>query len=201
VRPLFNPVYWVLGALFLAAAAVVAVTVGVSINATARQQAGPRRLSPAAVAGVTVAFLVTFCVLCGWSLTEKDPEATTERPKDEEIIGTWSLSEASLQVMKEEGGYTISTHTLTFRADGTFEMENNPDWWDGGPPEGGFYSDSGTWRLYRGEERWRICVDFERLRAVPQCFLLRGKKPPYVVYYFLGGTDPYQTMVYEKRED
>ena len=74
---------------------------------------------------------------------------TREKPNRTDVIGTWVPTAATINDLKQRGGYVISKHELVLRADGTFAMVNMPDWWsDGfGQSKKTFESGSGKWQF------------------------------------------------------
>ena len=106
--------------------------------------------------------------------------------------------------MEDEGGYEISTHTLTFRDDGTFELVNMPDWWRlRGRSTGGFISSAGTWEVKEYSGGWEIYVHFASLPDYPDglytVFDIGGREPPYYIWMYAGDPDAGRVMVFERQ--
>jgi hypothetical protein len=158
------------------------------------------RIAKATVLGV---FFLLIFYLCQ-SLLGDPTNPTRRKPAQEDIVGVWSPTPACLEWMREKGGYRISTHTLTFRQDGTFKMTNMPDWWlNFGDSNGGFYSGSGTWKIDRVSDKWAIDVQLTSFSSYQNVFGtsfgLSGQKPPYQIYVGVGDPDNADFMVFERQ--
>jgi hypothetical protein len=205
--PIFNLVYWFMGLLVLAVAFFAAAIFGVAayvITALVARRRGntqPISLSIALFISLGVGTL-TFCGLCQWSLS--DPTIPRTKPAKEDIIGIWSLSPSSLQEMRMEGRYEISTHTLTFKDDGTFEMVNMPDLWlNFGQSNQDFYSGSGRWEFVKNYQGyWTVEVHFTSLpgykNGLVTSFYVGQNEAGYYIYDFIGDPDSGDVIVFEK---
>ena len=216
--PARQPVFWAIGLLVYAViVALIATACGVVVGAigyllfrkSRRRVVGMGLPSLMAFSTIPVVFFVISCSLCAWiwsadrALNER-LSAPLQRVSEEDIVGTWTLDSASLQRMEEEGGYEISTHTLTFRDDGTFELVNMPDWCGfGGTPTGGFYSSSGTWEIKEYSGRWEVFVHFASLPhyedGLYTQFNIGGEEPPYYIWMYAGDPDAGMVMVFERQ--
>lgn len=83
-------------------------------------------------------------------------------------------------------------------------MINLPDSvWNFGTAGGKFESGSGTWSIEKDNGAWCIGLYFTELNGVAdnsRTFLyLYGKKPPYLVYFYIGDPDDGWTLTYERR--
>ena len=175
--PLFNPVYWCFGLLILCIALGAAALTGKLTHLAQSQlsdtQASTpqiRRTASTLVISSSIG-LLTLYGLCTWAVTVfTDPSIPKVKPSAESIIGQWSLDAFSRTNMQQDGGYTLSVHTLTFHADGTFEMVNMPDIWlsTGGHSHRGFYSGSGTWEIDQWQNAWVLWMDFPTLAGYPK---------------------------------
>lgn len=204
--PLFNIVYWFLGVVFLIIAALAAAAVGgIGFALTfyiARDRTHKSKALSTAVAVLAGGLVgpVIFCGLCAWSLN--GPTGPRSKPTQSDIVGVWQASAGSLEAMRR-GHYITSTHTLSFREDGTFEMVNMPDWWlQFGKSSGGFISGAGTWTIVEDQDQWKLQIRFTYLSAEPgglvTYFYISGEKPPYRIYDYIGDADAGQTIVFEK---
>jgi hypothetical protein len=218
VRPAYQPFFQAIGLLIYAGiVAVVATACGALVGGIGYPvfRKSPRRVvglglpSLMAVSTICVLFPTICCGLYAWVWTggsELREKLATPRQavSEEDILGTWTLDSASLERMEDEGGYEISTHTLTFRDDGTFDLLNMPDWCGpGGGPAGGFYSTSGTWKLTGYEGEWQIFVHFDSVPEFPDGvytqFAIGGQEPPYYIWMYAGDPDAGRVMVFEKQ--
>ena len=164
------------------------------------------------IKGSLITFLVLPIVFCGsfWLLgnflySGMYPPTPRQRPMDKDIIGTWELSEDSLVTIEEEG-YAISTHTLTFSSDKTFEMLNLPYMvWDPfGEAGGKFISGSGTWNVEKDASHdWAIRVHYKATNLEEKesnTYLnLAGKAPPYSIYLWIDDPDTGRIITYIKK--
>ena len=145
-----------------------------------------------------------FWVLGNALMSSFYPPSPGIKPAEQDIVGIWQLTQGSLESMKEEG-YTISTHTLEFKADGTFRMTNLPDLvWHFGTVGGKFESGSGNWSIEKDiNGDWCIELSFTELNGATENlrteFYLYGKKPPYLIYDYIGDPDDGWILTYERR--
>lgn len=216
--PACQPVFWAVGlVIYAVVAALVATACGVFVGAIGyllfrkcrRRVVRTALPSLMAVSTISIVFLVIFCMVCWWffgGFAAPDERLfTPSQPvSEEDIVGTWTLDSASLQRMEEEGGYDISTHTLTFRDDGTFELVNMPDWCGfGGTPTGDFYSSSGTWEIKEYSGEWEVFVHFASLPyyedGLYTQFNIGGGEPPYYIWMYAGDPDAGMVMVFERQ--
>ena len=187
------------------AAAVVVGAVGFAVASYAsRGRIHNQKALSAAVAVLLGALVgpIVFCSLCSLSLD--DSSGPGPKPDQADITGVWQVSADSLDAMRREGHYTISTHTLTFKEDGTVEMVRMPDWWlQFGISSRGFISGMGIWEIVEHQGRWKLRVQFTELSVEPggltTYFYIGGKEPPYQIYDFIGDPDDRFTIVFEKR--
>ena len=217
--PACQPFFWAMGLFIYAVmAALVAIACGAVVSAIAyllfrkSRRKETRLVLPCSMAVLTtyVVFVAIFSFVCLWfsgvfSTPDERLFTPTQPVSEEDIVGTWTLDSASLELMEEEGGYEISTHTLTFSDDGTFELVNMPDWCGpGGPETGGFYSSPGTWELWEYSGECGIFVHFASVPEFPDGvytqFNIGGKEPPYYIWMWAGDPDAARVMAFEKQE-
>jgi hypothetical protein len=107
---------------------------------------------------VAVVFCISSYLLLDWSLS--GPPSPAGKPENQDIIGVWQMSEASLESVRE-AGYQPSAPRLEFREDGTFAMTDIHNIvmnsWE---PQNRYYSGIGTWAISRDTVRdeWDIEV-------------------------------------------
>jgi hypothetical protein len=209
VGPLFNPIYWFLGLVFLLVAVLVAVDTGITAFAVSFLVTRKRLATgilpvglPGTIAAVTipVVFSLVFCGLCGWSL--RGPPTPRRRPRREDISGIWVLSLEPQRRLEEEGYCDAKTSTLEFRENGTFVVTDMPDYeFDLGAWICG--SGSGTWDIGRDiNGDWAIEADFETWSGGMTGFRtyldLSGRESPYYVVIWTN-YDAGQALWYEKQ--
>lgn len=218
MAPVYQPFFWLVGLLIYAVVvALVAAACGSLVGAVSyllfrKSPRRPVRLGLPSLMGVStsyVVFVVMFSLVC-WSFfggftTPDERLFTPIRPvSEEDIIGVWGLDAKSLELLEDRLGYQISTHTLTLRDDGTFEMVNMPDCWGPAEPStGGFVCGSGTWEMREYPGEWELFVHFTSLRNYPDglytVFDIGGQEPPYYIWVWAGDPDAGMVMVFERQ--
>jgi len=218
--PAYQPFFWAIGlliysvvvGLFATACGVFVGGIGYLLFRKSRRRVvGMGLPSLMAICTIPVVFFTVCCGLYAWIWNAEAPlrerlAAPGQPVSKEDIVGTWVLDSASLQLMEEAGGYEISTHTLTFRDDGTFELVNMPDWSGPGHTEaGGFYSSSGTWEVTDRSGEWEVFVHFVWAPDFPDGvytqFNIGGEEPPYYIWMWAGDPDAGMVMVFEKEAE
>ena len=204
--PFLNPFIWLSCGLTVAASFSAAAIVGfvafgiVTLSVRPKNHAQSTALAVSLPVGA-IAFVVTFCALMAWA--DFDPSKPMIKPDEADLIGTWTLTRLSLDKMRRDGGYEITTHSLTLDEDGTFELVNMPDWWGNGRSSQGFLSGSGSWRLAQSLDRfWGVSLEFDQLngaaiRSATHLNIAR-EGPGYVLYVYIGNPDSGNAMVFEK---
>jgi hypothetical protein len=104
---------------------------------------------------------------------------THRRPLETNLIGKWIPTSATLKDMRDEGGYSITSHELDLSADGTFSITNMPDWWKTpfGESRKVLESASGTWRVSQ-DSGGDWVIDLSVGTAVIQSLHLRNQESP-----------------------
>jgi hypothetical protein len=217
IGPAYQPCFWAMGlAIYGVIVALVAAACGLSCGGigyllsrkSSRRVAGMRLPSFVALSTMFVVFSVICSTVCLWFFGPFAPLddrllAPSQPVSEEDIVGTWTLDAESLERMEQEGGYRISTHTLTFRDDGSFELVNMPDClWFAGTSTGGFWSGSGTWGMeeYSGESRISVSYVTAQYEGGSGATLhIGGREPPYYIWTYAGNPDAGTVMVFEKR--
>jgi len=127
------------------------------------------------------------------------PGYTTVEPNKSDLVGTWIPDKATLEDMKERGGYdTLIPTRLVLKSDGSLEIANIPDWWEipAGTSRRGMASYSGSWSLYNDQPCWTIAVKYSNSAG----FLnLLGNKPPHKIEIILGDPDSGHNMIFIKQ--
>jgi len=197
-----NPFSWLLSLCLLVVIIIISLVIGIIAYEVNKEK--PEATHSSSLQKAIVASIIVFCCSCwGISWWESHPIPLSFPPTTSDIVGIWVPTQLSLDDMKKEGGYTISTHTLTFKDDGTFEIINMPDWWlDGfGESHKGFYSGSGKWDISSSQGEWVIELDFDNLTGYPDGLntdlSVQGHKPRYI-YTYIGDPDSGKMMTYER---
>jgi hypothetical protein len=123
-----------------------------------------------------------------------------QKPNETDLVGRWVPTPSTLDDMRTNGGYTISTHELVLNADRTFSMKNIPDWWatDFGDSKRGFRSASGRWALAwaTGGHDWGVdlVVGTSGIGFVH----VRNQKPPHLLHIGIGDPDNGHFMLFAR---
>ena len=123
-----------------------------------------------------------------------------QKPLETELVGTWVPTTQTLEDMRGNGGYSISTHELVLNADKTFAMKNMADWWatDFGESKKDFQSTAGRWTLSPadGGRDWGIAliVGTSEIALVH----VRNQVPPYLIHIGIGDPDNGHFMLFER---
>jgi hypothetical protein len=140
---------------------------------------------------------VFLCFACGCN--PGAPGYTTEEPNKNDLVGTWTPDQATLEDMKKRGGYDITKVTmLVIKSDGSLEIINMPDWWEApfGDSQGRMGSHSGSWSIYNDSMCWTVAIKYSDRAS----FLnLIGNKPPYKMEIILGDPDSGHSMIFVKQ--
>ncbi len=205
-----NPFYWLICGFIVAASVIVAIVAGFGTFGSTyflirRERYAYLIALPIGLLAAGIACVLTFWGLLTWAAwADRDPSIPATKPADGELVGTWTLTPATTDKMRSEGGYEISTHSLTLRNDGSFEIVNMPDWWfNFGHSNKGFYSGSGTWRVVKNSQGyWTIEVRFTSLpgytSGLVTSFYIGQDKSGYYIYDFIGDPDSGDVMMFEK---
>lgn len=205
--PGLNPFYWLVFGTIAVASIVIALVSGAGAFGSIYLLL--RHIKRAYLIAIPISLVVSFvaCAVSFWvltSLASRDPTNPVVQPEESDLLGTWSLTPSSVAFMKTEGGYDISTHSLTLHDDGTFEIVNIPDWWlNFGESRKGFYSGSGTWRIVKDfQGHWTVEVRFNSLpghdSGLLTYFYIGQSQSGYFIYDYIGDADSGQVMLFEK---
>ncbi len=205
--PFCNPFYWLLGMLILGMlAGAAALTGGLAYLATL-PLARKLRIKPVFV-GLPVAIVVGSAVVAGlvyglshlgWLYPEPEPDPN-------KIVGTWAATAASVETMEREGGYAPRIPTWTFQSDGTFVMEDMPDWWLDIQSHQRFDSGTGHWKLIETRadwgNDWEIMVSIQPMPGYPAgmgtTLALDAYRPNYTISVYLGDPDSGRVMEFTR---
>ncbi len=166
----------IFGCMTMVVALVIAIIIAIPVGCLiAREKYTEAPISSGLIGGIITA-AVSFCVI-SWCLLSQvlaGPPSPFWKPSQKDIIGVWHLTEYT-QTYLWEKGYTLSENILEFREDGTYQIINEP------LSNGGFRSDSGTWKVDRVQGHWviRLYTDAGKFN---DWFWLYGRKPPYQIY-------------------
>jgi hypothetical protein len=154
-------------------------------------------------AALLVFLFCNFLGLCTCPLSFPSPAS---EPTRADIVGIWEMTPDTIQTMQEKGRYEISTHTIEFKDDGTFEITNMPDWWaleNFGESTQTFYSGSGRWTIEKDSGGWAVGLYFDTWTGshpMGKTWLnLRGRLRPHTIYTWIGDPDAGNIIEFHKR--
>jgi len=117
------------------------------------------------------------------------PNWPWSKPSTSSIVGTWQLSTFTANFLEREDGITIPPHSLIFRSDGSFYMDNMLNIYEPldslDPNENMFINASGRWMMAKSDYgQWQIHIEFlnssnPNLEGVKDHILMERRFPPY----------------------
>ncbi|HEY2328257.1 MAG TPA: hypothetical protein VGI63_00390 [Verrucomicrobiae bacterium] len=155
---------------------------------------------------------------CGSSI-----KFTSVQPKPEDIVGKYEFTPETVNLVNTANYVLTNTPSITFYADGRFEMLNMPGCWleeplrsyDGQPVARSFDSGNGVWRIVdlgvKGyPPTWGIILNFSDTKSViswrrkiPISFgrlMLINEQSPYLLHIIVGDPDDDQGLEFNKVE-
>jgi hypothetical protein len=124
-------------------------------------------------------------------------------PARADIVGTWAPDQATVDDMRERGGYDVSAPTrLILRDDGSLEVVNMPDWFDNGfgISHGGISSASGHWRLVNASGHWLVGLSYSGAYRPVDLVEHRFKSEPrYYIEIIVGDPDSGDEMIFVRK--
>lgn len=151
-------------------------------------------------------------VMCGFGAYDFDQDLFTKiEPEPSKIVGNYLPTEETMFLIRETGGYDLQNVSISLLSDGTFEMQNMPDWWMTQPPhwgnsKGGINSGRGTWSIVREDWWWQVELKFESGKfnstqfgdGFYQDIDISGEQPPYTLWIYVGDRDRGRVMIFEQ---
>ena len=158
--------------------------------------------------------LVLASVMCVVPNLDTEYFAKT-KPDSEKLVGKYLPTIETLKLIRDEGHYEVGANeniSITLFSDGTFEMENMPDWWqtDFGRPKGGKDSGTGQWSVVKLQEWWQLELDFdsrenfssETASSGLTTFIPIVDNPlPYALWFYVGDPDGGKVMIFKRTPD
>ena len=152
--------------------------------------------------------------MCGFGAYDFDQDRFTKtEPKPQKMVGDYLPTKGTMTFIRETGRYDVQDISISLFSDGTFKMQNMPDWWmttgpQFGKSNGGADSGNGTWSIAKtGNWWWQINFKFEpgNFKAredLSDGFLttkdISGEKPPYSLWFYVGDPDTGNVMIFEQ---
>lgn len=140
---------------------------------------------------------------CGFDYTET-------MPLESALIGRWTATPKTLEMMKTKGRFDIAEHFITIGADHSITMKNIPDCWRDYPPKpndmGKLGDWEGTWTLDRHSGKWGLSIGGPGPKGEPKygywgAITLKRQKPPYLLALHSGDPDSIIEMDFQLEEE
>ena len=150
--------------------------------------------------------LLTMMCICPNFDTEKF--AKTE-PTIDDISGKYVPTSETLKNITEEGQYTVNDMFILLWPNGSFEMQNMPDWWltHFGKSQGCLIVGQGNWEIVKQQNWWELRLDFlsgkdlcveEFSAGFTISIPLVGDSAPHSLWFYVGDPDTGHIMIFEK---
>jgi len=158
-----------------------------------------------------ISLLALTNLMCLFSAYDIDEEKFTRiKPDAEKLAGNYVPTKETMKLIKEVGLYSLQDISITIYSDGTFEMQNMPDWWmtPYGDSNGGTDSGKGTWKINSNRDWWEIYFDFDAggtfssrenfSNGFSTAKDMSGNQPPYSFWFYIGDPDRGRVMIFEQ---
>jgi hypothetical protein len=112
------------------------------------------------------------------------------KPTSNDIVGVWQLSPDMIKMLREDYSFPVPAHALVFKNDGTFYMNQIPNFWghlsSALERETKYLYGSGTWNIEEQPtypDSWKLVVHFQRLNVSQneKAFYFEGHTAPYTL--------------------
>jgi hypothetical protein len=121
----------------------------------------------------------------------------TTQPNSSDLVGVYHPIEKTIELVTKTGGYPLREMSITLNVDGTFRLENIPDWWSFGESHGGFESGSGKWTTKKSQSWWELRLVHTKPGMRTQMDLC-GHEPPYEIWLYVSDPDCGRVMRFAK---
>ncbi|MEA3310349.1 MAG: hypothetical protein U9Q70_12685 [Chloroflexota bacterium] len=154
--------------------------------------------------------MATASLMCGFGAYDFDQDLFTKiEPDPQKMVGDYLPTEETLTLIAETGNYDLQNTSVSLFADGTFEMQDMPDWWltDYGEPGGEVDAGKGKWTISEHNWWWQIYLKFDSVSFNSRPDLssgfgthkdISGEQPPYSLWFYVGDLDKGRVMVFEQ---
>jgi hypothetical protein len=132
---------------------------------------------------------------------------TISKPEPEQMVGIYLPIEKTKKLIKSQYNLDMEDISVSLNSDGTFEMNNMPDWWatDFGDSNGGVDTGKGKWDIRFDEydgEYWKLSLDFETGtfssgEIFSTSIHISNNQPPYSLWFYIGPDGP-PIMIFEQ---
>ncbi len=166
--------------------------------------------------------ILALSIVLFFTMGDEYPNYTRQRPAFNDIVGTWVLTNETVQEMKRLNVYKSANTSIEIRSDGTFKATDLPAaaysqsgfGWGSDGGGGKLASPSGKWSL--GQEKfqpfhdadeeeievWNLYLPFDNLSGylAPQGYpILLNQSPPYIIHIPFGDEDASEHIDFVKQ--
>lgn len=155
-----------------------------------------------------IAIMALSNITCGFGfLGFNNENFTTSKPELEQMVGIYLPIEKTEKLIKSQYNLDMNDISISLYPDGTFEMNNMPDWWatDSGGSNGGVDTGTGKWDIDFDDsngEYWELFLGFETgTFSSGEMFStwinIANNQPPYSLWFYIGPDGP-PVMIFEQ---
>jgi len=157
-----------------------------------------------------IALLAVSNVMCGLGARDFDADSFTKvKPTRQQMAGVYVPTKETVTLIEQTGHYHLNDIAISLFKDGTFDMQNMPDWWiaDFGVSKGKGDSGKGKWQIVKHGTLWQIEFGFETGefnsdKNLSNGFFttkdMSGDSPPYSLWFYIGDPDKGRVMIFEQ---
>ena len=121
-----------------------------------------------------------------------------------------STVEKTIAFVKDRGQFDLEDSWIELFTDGTFEMQNVPNWWmyPYGDSDGKLESGKGKWELDPKGKYWEVYFEFDpggtfsyndySKTGFGSWREIGGDHRPYTIWFYIGDPDHGDVMIYEQ---
>ncbi len=138
------------------------------------------------------------------------PDYTQTKPQESALIGRWTATPKTLEMMKTKGRFDLAEHAVILGADRSIAMKNIPDCWRDYPPQpenmGKLGNWNGTWNVEPEGAVWGLELRGPGQDGKPGwgcngCLMLMHQKPPYELALHSGDVDSRIEMIFQREKE
>jgi hypothetical protein len=155
-----------------------------------------------------IAIMALSNITCGFGfLGFNNENFTTSKPEPEQMVGIYLPTEKTEKLIESQYNLDVKDVAISLYPDGTFEMNNMPDWWatDFGDSNGGVDTGKGKWDIdLDGSygEYWELFLGFETGtfssgEMINTWINIGNNQPPYSLWFYIGNLDG-PVMIFEQ---
>ena len=138
------------------------------------------------------------------------PDYTRTMPQESALIGRWTATPKTLEMMTTKGHFSLTEHVITLGADHSIAMKNIPDCWRDYPPQpenmGKLGDWKGTWNVQPVQAVWGLDLSGPGPDGRPRwgcngCLTLMHEKQPYELALHSGDVDSPIEMIFQREKE